>query len=187
MNIFEGSRRIAYSLAAAVSAIALFYTATHEPFLSERYLVSSPNSPFERTTKQCPNDSGSHSFARETDSGKSVYITLCLLPMPFGEDRELLIPYKELNGELYGAASYSREVDIYEKELEGRFSFSDADNDRIKKEISSEYWRNWMSNMRILGICLAVFAGLVYLVGWITRGFMGIPRGMDKKPKNPAS
>jgi hypothetical protein len=29
---------------------------------------------------------------------------------------------------------------------------------------------------------LAAFAGVVWTFGWMARGFLGIPRGMDKRP-----
>lgn len=37
--------------------------------------------------------------------------------------------------------------------------------------------------LKYLLVGLAVFAAWVWAIGWIARGFLGIPRGMDKRPQ----
>lgn len=107
--------------------------------------------------------------------------------MPFGDDKRQLVPYRlDEKNILWGAAVYSREVSNYERELEARFALPQADIDWIEKEISTQYWKNWKEGIGYLGLGLGVFAGFVWAVGWIVRGFMGIPRGMDRKPSNSA-
>ena len=104
--------------------------------------------------------------------------------MSFGKDNARLIPYKlDEQGMVWGAASYSSEVSDYERKLESRFKLSASDEETLKKEISRRYRENWMSGLGYLVGGLAIFAGVVWAIGWIARGFLGIPRGMDKQPE----
>ena len=86
----------------------------------------------------------------------------------------------------WGAASYSSEVSAYEKQLEARFVLPPEDNNWVDQEKSRRYWENWKESLRNLGIGLAIFAGIVWAIGWIVRGFMGVPRGLDRKPNSDA-
>jgi hypothetical protein len=40
-----------------------------------------------------------------------------------------------------------------------------------------------MSGLGYLVAELAIFAGVVWAIGWIARGFLGILRGMDRRPE----
>jgi hypothetical protein len=104
--------------------------------------------------------------------------------MPFGKGNAHLIPYKiDEQGMIWGAASYSSEISDYERKLEDRFKLSVNDEERLKKEISQRYHENWMSGLGYLVVGLAIFAGVVWAIGWIVRGFLGIPHGMDRRPE----
>lgn len=187
MNIFEGSRRIAYLAGGLAAAGTLIYAVTYEPYVSIDYSISHPHAAFQRMSASCPSEAGRAFFSTKSESGESVSIDLCLLTMEFGEDKQQLVPYKvDDKNMVWGAASYSSEVSAYEKELEARFVLSPEDNGWLEDEKSRRYWDNWKESLRNLGIGLAIFAGLVWAVGWIMRGFMGIPRGMDKKPSSDA-
>lgn len=103
--------------------------------------------------------------------------------MAFDKNNARLIPYKiDEQGMIWGALSYSGEVSEYKRKLEARFKLPTNDEDALKKEISQRYHENWMSGLGYLVAGLAIFAGLVWAIGWITRGFLGIPHGMDKRP-----
>jgi hypothetical protein len=187
MNIFEGSRRIAYLAGGIAAAGTLIYAVTYEPYISIDYSVSHPHGAFQRMNTSCPSDAGRTFFSTKSQSGISISIDLCLLPMEFGEDKRQLVPYKvDDKNMVWGAASYSSKVSAYEKELEARFVLPAEDNAWLKEEKSRRYWDNWKESLRNLGIGLSVFAGFVWAIGWIMRGFMGIPRGMDKKPRSDA-
>jgi hypothetical protein len=104
--------------------------------------------------------------------------------MSFDKNNARLIPYRiDEQGMIWGAASYSSEVSDYARMLEGRFKLPAGDEDVLKKEISRKYRENWMSGLGYLVAGLAIFAGAVWAIGWIARGFLGIPRGMDKRPE----
>lgn len=187
MNIFEGSRRLALLAGGLATVGTLIGLGTYDPYVPIYYSISHPKASFQRMTQSCPSDAGRHYFTTSSQSGKRVSIDLCLLTMPFGNDKRQLIPYKfDEKNMVWGAASYSSEVSGYERELEARFTLPAQDNDWIEKEISARYWKNWMEGLGYLAIGLAVFAGFVSAVGWIARGFMGIPRGMDRRPSSEA-
>jgi hypothetical protein len=187
MNIFEGSRRIAYLTGGLLAVGTLTYAVTYKPFISIDYSISHPRAAFQRMNGSCPSDAGRTFFDTITQSGTAVYIELCLLPMEFGGDKKQLVPYKiDEKNITWGAASYSNEVSAYEKQLEARFVLPKADNDWADNENSRLYWENWKESLRNLGIGLAIFAGFVWAIGWVVRGFMGIPRGMDQKPNSDA-
>ncbi|MCX7084594.1 MAG: hypothetical protein NTY69_03555 [Methylococcales bacterium] len=183
MNIFEGSRRIAYLAGGLAVAGTLIYAVTYEPYISIDYSISHPRADFQRMNESCPTEAGRTFFTTTSQSGTSVSIDLCLLTMEFGEDKRQLVPYKINEKNMtWGAASYSSEVSAYEKQLKARFVLPPEDNNWVDKERSRRYWENWKESLRNLGIGLAIFAGFVWAIGWIVRGFMGVPRGLDRKP-----
>ncbi len=185
MNIFKGCRRLALLAGGLATVGTLIAIGTNDPYVSVSYSISHPKGSFQRMIKPCPSEAGHHYFTTTSSSGKHVSINLCLLTMPFGEDKRYLIPYRvDEKNMIWGAETYSSEVSNYEKELEARFILPAQDNNWIENEISSQYWKNWRKGLRYLSISLALYAGFVWAVGWIARGFMGIPHGMDKKPSN---
>ena len=184
LNIFEGARRIALLIAGISIAGTLIALATYDPYVSVQYSIAHPNGAFVRMEESCPSDAGRHYFSSKTSVGESVSVTLCLLAMPFGKDNTRLIPYKiDDQGMIWGAATYSSEVSDYERKLESRFKLAASDEETLKKEISKRYRENWMSGLGYLVVGLAIFAGVVWAIGWIVRGFLGIPRGADRRPE----
>ena len=182
INIFEGARRIALLSAGVATVCTLIAIVIYEPYAPANYSIAYPNGEFIRMEESCPSNADNHYFKSTTSTRKEVSINLCLLPMPFGESREQLIPYKvDEMGVIWGAASYSSEVSDYEEKLEKRFKIPVRDEDAILKEISSSYLENMMSSLGYLVAGLAIFGAIVWAVGWIVRGFLGIPRGMDKR------
>jgi hypothetical protein len=182
-NIFEGARRIALLIGGIAIAGTLIALVTYDPYVSVQYSIAHPNGAFVRMQESCPSDASRHYFTSKTSTGESVSVDLCLLAMSF-KNNTRLIPYKvDEQGMIWGAASYSSEVSDYERKLEGRFKLPAGDEDALKKEISRRYRENWMSGLGYLVAGLAIFAGVVWAIGWITRGFLGIPRGMDKRPE----
>lgn len=183
INIFEGARRISLLLAGLAivgTAIVLIYD---EPYMPIMYSIAHPTGPFVLREGPCPSDASRHYFTTKTSKGVEVSVTLCLLAMPFGKNDDRLIPYKvDEQGMIWGAASYSSEVSAYERKLEERFKVSLADEGWIAKEISRRYRANMTEGFGYLVAGLAIFGGIVCAIGWIVRGFLGIPRGLDKRP-----
>ena len=58
-----------------------------------------------------------------------------------------------------------------------------ATDEKASINEASKKWRSEFSEtMGYLIVGLTIFAAFVWGVGWIVRGFLGIPRGMDKHP-----
>lgn len=183
-NIFEGARRISLLIGGIAIVGTLIALVTYDPYVSAQYSIAHPNGAFVRMRESCPSDASRHYFTSKTSTGESISVDLCLLAMSFDKNNARLIPYKiDEQGMIWGAASYSSEVSDYERKLESRFKLTVSDEDALKKEISRRYRDNWMSGLGYLVAGLAIFAGVVWAIGWITRGFLGIPRGMDKRPE----
>ena len=185
INIFEGARRIALLCAGATIIGTVIWSFTYEPYVSVTYSIDhpSPSSPFIQTQDSCPSDAGSDYFSTKTSRGENVSVLLCLFAMPFGEKNEQLIPYKvDEQGMVWGAASYSSEVSEYERTLERRFKIPMGDEEQIRKEISQKYREEVALGYGYLVVGLLIFALVVWSIGWIVRGFLSIPRGMDKRP-----
>jgi hypothetical protein len=182
-NIFEGARRIALLISVIVTVITLTALVVDDPYVSVQYSIAQPNGAFVKMQDSCPSDASLHYFSSKTSTGEDVSVHLCLLTMAFDKNNVRLIPYKiDEQGMIWGAASYSSEVSDYKKKVEARFKIPADDEYSVKKEISQRYRENWISGLGYLFAGLAVFAGVVWAIGWITRGFLGIPHGMDKRP-----
>jgi hypothetical protein len=71
---------------------------------------------------------------------------------------------------------------IYRRKIAAGFSIPEHDKKWVRDEASRQYWQHWRARLKLLGFCLLVFAASVLAVGWVVRGFLGIPRGLDRKP-----
>lgn len=183
INLFEGARRIALLTAGVAILGTLIAVFIYEPYVSATYSIAHPSGPFVRMDEPCPSDASKHYFTTKTSTGKNVSINLCLLTMSFGAKSERLIPYKvDEQGMIWGAASYSSEVSAHERKLEQRFKIPQGEEEAISKKLSRDYRDNLTSSLGYLIVGLAIFGGVVWAIGWIVRGFLGIPRGMDKRP-----
>jgi hypothetical protein len=103
--------------------------------------------------------------------------------MSFSENGNRLIPYKIDEKGIWGASTFTNEIREYQRTLEGRFKLSLHDEDVLTNELSQSYRENWTSGLGYLIAGLTVFACVVGAIGWIVRGFLGIPLGMDKRPE----
>jgi len=181
INIFAGARRLALLITGLAVVGTTILLVLFEPHVSVSYGILSPDGIFLRSHKSCSGDSTEHHFIKNTSLGQEVSINLCILAMPFGEDNELLIPYRiDEEGNIWGSASYSLEVHEYKRELESRFVIPPADEKEIRDEISARYRENFIEGLGYLLIGLVAFGVFVWGTGWIVRGFLGIPQGKDK-------
>lgn len=183
INIFEGARRIALLIAGVATIGTVIGLVTNEPYMPIKYSIAHPTGPFVRMEDSCPSDASKHYFTAKTSTGKNVSVDLCILAMSFGKNGDRLIPYKvDEQGMIWGAAPYSSEVSAYERKLEERFKIPLGDEKQIIKEISRRYRENMMEGFGYLVAGLAIFGGVAWAIGWIVRGFLGIPHGMDRRP-----
>ena len=180
LNVFEGARRIAYIVSAIIviaGGYILYDTSPSETLYYEIYAPSEPAS--KSLAASCSSEGRRSYLSGVTPKGHKVSIRLCFEPIAFnGKD---LIAYKAEGGMVYGDAAYSENVSSYIRKYEGKFVMPEG------KEIDDRWMGIWLSSkweiLRNTGLTLAGFWLFVILVGWIIRGFAGIPRGQDHRQK----
>lgn len=186
INIFEGARRIALLLGGGAAVITVLVTFNQDAYYHAQYSLAAPNAPFRKTDGGCQGEGRTIYFDHKTSSGKEVSVSLCLESMTFknkNEEETELIPYKtDADGMTWGARTYSIEISTYETQVEERFTMTATDVAVSIKEAAKQWRNDFAEAMGYLVAGLAVFGALVLAIGWIVRGFLGIPRGMDKRP-----
>jgi hypothetical protein len=181
-NIFEGSRRIALMFAGLVVVASQFFIFTSKPFITTNYYEDFPKKPIQIKT-DCLPDAAVKSFYRSFESGKSAYVRICLKPLTHDDGQTFLFAYMhdpENNKYALAAEDYSPEIEAYKEKLESEFTFSSSEIDTLKKEYRSEMIKLILQGYGYLIGGLILFYLLVTAIGWIVRGFLGIPRGKDK-------
>lgn len=186
INIFEGARRIALLLGGGAAVITVLVAFNQDAYYHATYSLAAPNAPFRKTDGGCPIEGREIYFDHKTSLGKEVSVSVCLEPMTFTnknkEDAEL-IPYKtDADGMTWGARPYSTEISTYETQVKKRFTMNATDEEASIKEASKKWRSQFAEAMGYLAAGLAIFGALVLAIGWIVRGFLGIPRGMDRRP-----
>jgi len=181
MNIFEGSRRIALAigiLATGAIAVAICFD---EPYVRVTFTTTGPNRPFLRTKEDCPETAAREYLYRDKSKGRDVGITLCFLAQRFPQD-QMLVPYRVADGSFWGNERFSSEVSTYASLRAQGFAIPTAEREPLAKEYRQARWKQVREATQYTAIGIGAYWALVATIGWIVRGFMGIPRGKDKRP-----
>ena len=185
MNIFEGARRIALLLGGGAAVITVIVAFNTSAYYQAHYSLSAPNAPFRKTDSGCQSEGRSVYFDHKTSGGKEISVTICLEPMTFittNKEEIELIPYKvDADGMTWGKKGYSTEISTYESQVKKRFTMTATDEEASIKEAEKRWRSQFVEAMGFLIAGLAIFGALVWAIGWIVRGFMGIARGQDQK------
>lgn len=183
LNIFEGARRLALLAGGIATLVVVSHWYNSETYVTVDYAIRQPGLPFYRTdADSCPTEGIQQYITVKNMKGDPVHIRLCLMPMKF-KDGVQLIPYKiDSNGLVWGGAAYSKEVEEYRKTLEKSFKIPEEHQAEISELVSKTKRKDLTETFGALGIGLTIFAVFVHLIGWIVRGFMSIPDGMDQRP-----
>jgi hypothetical protein len=181
LNIFEGARRTVKLLAGLwVVGWCLFGAVQHQPFISVDFEVVYPNGPVIARERTCQNADLQrwHNFTTETGTRISGFF--CFVAIPFGE--RLLVPYARKGDAVYGQESFRPEVQDYAA-LQLRGFKPDADMQRALDALYwPAMWGAFWPGAVIVACGLALLFAATWAIGWIVRGFLGIPRGQDHKP-----
>lgn len=154
VNIFSGGRRIAGAIAILWSIGCIFALVAREPTAYARYwgfIVNGKSVGFQKANDYCSYGNQRHRRTIEL-SGGEVEIELC-----------------------YAEDAYPALVE----QSAASFSIPDPDKDELSGKV-------WESRKSIWAECFgALFGGLIFfgvftwLIGWIVRGFLGVPNGSD--------
>lgn len=192
-NSFEGARRIAKLVAALwiLGWIVAAFTSSSSVW-GVTYQIAGPGAVPIRVESGCDTaDDASESLSRTTSKGTYVALTLCFKHSVFDDGRKL-IPYLLDKGtyddileskivKVRGNEKYSTDVLNYTRSVASSFKLSKSDEEWIDAQ-------GWSVRLKEFGWgALWVIGGLVFIwgfslaVGWIVRGFRGIPQGQDRR------
>lgn len=180
-NVFEGARRIALLLQIAFVLIALGIGFLDNPYIRLIYETRHPDEPFVLSKDDgCDTLTDQIEYIeRKIDEDKTINITLCFRARPFSSG-DILIPFKaDEEGQIWGGGKYSQEVSEYIKKRTTFFYLPPE----ASKEFSKKWWGKKFENVRggIKIAAIGYFSILIFslVMGWIVRGFLGIPQGQD--------
>lgn len=166
INMFEGARRIAKLIAVfiVVGFGIVIVTESAQPVRLE-YALSEQNHP-PALTESCSYGLGTREV--RTDNNRQVLVTLCFVRMP----KRTSAPSEDL-------PAVVRELLLDMAKDEFRIPAAD------ESHINSLWWSQTIKNagLYFLGMLasLAGWGAFTWAVGWIVRGFMGVPRGSDSR------
>ena len=178
MNIFEGARRITKLTAAIiVFSYIVFWGATYSPTVSTTYNIYIGKSPIQ-TDDGCP-DNSQRAYKRKTTANKTeVDVNLCFLP---DDISGLFIPYKFENESVWLDKAHSPDVNKYVNQISNAFIIPRDDEKKLDKQYRLQKFRGLGAIFGWMLLNLGILFLFAWAVGWIVRGFMGIPQGQDKK------
>lgn len=77
---------------------------------------------------------------------------------------------------------YSTEVSVYTQRVADGFSLTRQSQETAASQLWQARLRHWKESFQVLVVGLLLGWALTALIGWIARGFLGIPRGKDHRP-----
>lgn len=191
INVFEGARRFAYLIGAIWAIGAIIITATKDIYVPLSYSVVVPSlepslmPPNDKSGKKdCSYEDASEWKYLTTAKGTQVRVELCFKAHDFGEGK-MLIPYRvDSKGTVWGNAKYSNEVSTYRESVKNKFQLSKDDEQYAEQQYWPVRFAKWKDGaLWLFGGWFAIWV-FSAAVGWIVRGFAGIPQGMDTRPED---
>lgn len=135
------------------------------------------------SSDKCPSDAARERLSTKTSKGTSAWLDFCFRPM-VGENGHSFVPVRiEKDGRLWGYEHYSSEVTSYAEKFVRNFRMTKQDEEWIDTKGRSERWGQIKdAGLWLIGGLFILWA-FSFAVGWIVRGFAGIPSGYDSKPE----
>jgi hypothetical protein len=185
INVFEGARRIATLTAGLwVLGWGAFGIFEPQPHIGATYTVAHLHAKPTLGDPSCEYGPNARDYLEVmTKKGTQVHVTLCFIAQR-SSDGQLVVPFARDpndNRRWMGNDQHSIEVREYVKQVRDGFAMS-LDEERMFDR------RLWPARLERIGIgALFVFGGLFvfwmfcWTLGWIVRGFLGIPMGRDAR------
>ncbi|MBK8158773.1 MAG: hypothetical protein IPK59_08445 [Rhodospirillaceae bacterium] len=182
INIFSGGRRIAFALGfiiACLAALFAFLVSDTRPVEAVVYSIEMKQ-PVKRAAGCNYNDDSTRQSVGTVYEWFDVDVVFCFRSIKL-EDGQY-IPYTNPSGEWMAGQSYSDEVDKYERDFIREFVIPSADRIEAATIARENVHRVFLYSMlAFAGAAVAVWI-ITYILGWIVRGFLGVPRGQDFRP-----
>jgi hypothetical protein len=185
MNVFEGARRIALLIGALWVMGCVVLIGASAPNLSLEYAVSA----FGATPKLAADcdysrDAMQYATRKLPSTNETVSVTLCFKASK-SEDGRMLVPYAlRADGLVWMNGQYSSEVSHYTRAVADAFQI-DADGIALaERQKTEQRSANIVQAIKFALVGLAIGWAMTFALGWIVRGFMGIPTGRDSKARD---
>ena len=181
INAFEGARRIA-KITAVIWIIGWMIagmTFTHTPYIAVSYLIAGPGQPPTRIDEDNCNDDGKEVLKVRTKTGTDAWVTLCFRSAQSSGEEKVYF-YRDT----FASPWISPEVLAYTKRVKEQFVLPQADEDWIDNQSLIKYLKELGEGFFFAASGLLLLFALTWSVGWIVRGFMGIPAGQDSKSQD---
>ena len=179
LNIFEGARRIAMLIGGVWAIGCISYAIFNNPYVVLSYEVSYLGAKPE-LVDNCSPDSASEYIAYVPGSDASI--DLCFAASK-ADNGMMLIPYAPAEGgKVWMAQKYSKEVSNYTQSLSQSFHLDAVGIKAAEEKRSAARKEQWVDAAKALFFGLIAGWILVAAIGWIVRGFLGIPHGRDARP-----
>jgi hypothetical protein len=181
-NVFEGSRRIALLIKVlwAIGALAVGWTTS--PYVSMKFSTSNPDANFVQSDNCRIGKDAVRFISRPIDDGRTVSIELCFKALRAESGAEV-VPYKVESARWWGNGPYTPDVTAYADARADTFKLPEANRRAAEEEWSSERTENIRNGVLFAIGGWVVLSLLQMLIGWIVRGFFGIPWGQDGRPE----
>jgi len=185
LNLFEGARRVLRLVQGVwllgVAGIVLL----DKPYISTEYHTAGPDHPFLRSPPgyECSVDSETELESRETPNGTPVWVYLCFQAMRFPNDK-MLVPFLIAdNGNWFGDTKYSERVFDYARARAKEFVLPPADGPALDQKMWDARLPLFIYGGMAAAIGCLLLSGFALIVGWIVRGFAGVPMRRDASPE----
>ncbi|MFB3813494.1 MAG: hypothetical protein ACE14L_05225 [Terriglobales bacterium] len=184
INVFEGARRIALLLQVLWVIVCIIVVWVESPYVSLTYETEEPSAPFVKAKDSCGVHDAREYRSEKLEGDKSVNVTLCFKAVEDPRDRSMKVIYRLENGRGWINAPYSSEVMKYTQARGAQFTLPEED-----RNAAFEEWHRQRRKQILIALAVAAGGWLVIalvkaVVGWIVRGFLGIPRGRDSRPES---
>lgn len=181
MNIFSGARRIALIIGIIIAISGIFQLATVKPNVTLHYSIATYGAPAVAASDCDISESASKRLSFKTKNGDPLDVQLCFLAAE-STDGRMLVPYTEEDGQIFMNDRYSKDVTKYvDAYADKAFGLSDTEVAQAEAAYSAQYWQTKGEVIGGFGFGLILFWLSVWAIGWIVRGFMGIPIKQDHK------
>jgi hypothetical protein len=182
INMFEGSRRIAKLIGVMIVLVTLYSAIfdSHTVQGTLEYEVATVSAPLSETSRPCGIDDAEKYTNLISPKGVPVRVTICFRAALF-KNSDWLIPYKIEGSTMYGNERYSPEVESYMDKIVASSTIPKGDIKKFDEFLFFKKAWEIAKPIGIGGIWLVCFYFAVIVIGWVVRGFLGIPTGSDER------
>lgn len=183
VNVFEGGRRLRTLATGAIVLIGAFVAYSDDPVIQRKYLISHTGTA--TRVDDCP--STARQEFKWNELGGKVNATLCFpTDASGGPGGELITtsdPALGKPGYVMVYPKWSDEANAYIDKATQNFALPKGDRAEVLEEYAADRKKRLLSDIGVTcGIAFAFWLSCAVL-GWILRGFLGIPTGADSRPK----